>query len=188
VACEALCNAGKLLPSCRVARWAIWRPHPENESAGGFWLDERKHSIAWPTSRRGDTAPQSIGTRASRYYFKRKRRNHRRTSCARIGCAVIEEVGTMIVDCFTETERIELREYISLGTLPRSPFLIACLDGDEELAASIDRERAKFAVSMLSCFFPPKAHGAPTKVAHWHKIGGACGQRIPKQQRRGLQC
>ncbi len=95
---------------------------------------------------------------------------------------------TMIVDCFTETERTELSEYIALGTLPRSPFLIACLNGDEALAASIDRERAKAAMPLLFCFFPPKAHGAPTKVVHWNKTGGACGQRTPALQRKRPQC
>lgn len=90
----------------------------------------------------------------------------------------------MIIDCFTESERIEIREYVAIGTLPRSPFLVACLHGDEALAASIDGERAKSVISLLSCFFPPKAHGAPIKVTHWHRRGGACGQRIASQQEK----
>ena len=61
-----------------------------------------------------------------------------------------------LVHCFTETERTELSEYMNPGTLPRSPFLIACLNGDEALAASIDRERAKSDAAVYFVF-PPKA-------------------------------
>jgi hypothetical protein len=88
----------------------------------------------------------------------------------------------MIADCFTEAERTQLREYIAFGIMPSSPFLLACLNGDEALAASLDQERAKAAMPLLFCFFPPKAHGAPTKVARWNRTGGACGQRTPRQK------
>jgi hypothetical protein len=96
----------------------------------------------------------AIGTHVKRNYIKWRCRSLWPSPM----CSANEK--TMIVDCFTETERTELSEYIALGTLPRSPFLIACLNGDEALAASIDRERAKATMPLLFCFFPPKAHGA----------------------------
>lgn len=77
----------------------------------------------------------------------------------------------------TDAERVELREYVARGTLPKSQWLGAALDCDPR-ASALD-ERAPVAVAIFFGVLPFECWGSPMNVARWHRAGGTRGERAP---------